>query len=535
MAPLMPTVADLIVRRFIEAGVRALFGMPGGGSNLDILESAATAGLPFVLSHTETAGALMASAQAEITGAPGACLATLGPGVASLVNGVAHARLDRVPLVIVTDGLPVSARDIYEHQRFDHAALLAPLVKASALVGAVDADRIVRDAVRAAATPVPGPVHLDCPSDVAAMTAAANPSDRPDGPAPPPASRSAIPDTLLGRARRPLIIAGLGVRTPHEAARLRALCERRGAPALVTYKAKGVVPDDHPCFAGVFTNASLEEAFVRSADLLVGVGLDPVELLPRPWTYPQPFVACGPWPIVGRHLPVAAQETGDLAALLDALDERLPGDTAWTAGEIRAQAERQRAAVRVETAGFAPYRAVEAAARVSGRARVTVDAGAHMFPVTALWPVREPRQLLISNGLSTMGFALPAAIGAALLDRTRRVVALTGDGGVLVCLGELATLARERLPITVVVFSDRSLSLIRIKQERRGHRTSGVTLGDIDWPVLARSFGLAGARATDAAGLERLMEEASAAGGPALVEAAIDPAAYPETLKAVRG
>ena len=530
----MPTVSEVIVRCFIESGVRTLFGMPGGGSNLDILESAATAGLPFVLSHTETAGALMASAQAEITGAPGACIATLGPGVASLVNGIAHARLDRAPLVIVTDGLPLAARDVYEHQRFDHAALLAPLVKASALIDAEHADRIVRAAVQAAAVPVPGPVHLDCPGDVAAMTTAAGPSGRPDARAQPSTSRPAIPEGLLARARRPLIIVGLGVRTWHEAARLRALCERRGAPALVTYKAKGVVPDDHSCFAGVFTHATLEEAFVRSADLIVGVGLDPVELLPRPWTYPQPFVACGAWPIDGRHLPVAAQETGDLVLLLDALDERLPGDTAWTAGEIRAQAERQRAALRVETAGFAPYRAVEAAARVAGGARVTVDAGAHMFPVTALWPVREPRQLLISNGLATMGFALPAAIGAALLDRTRRVVALTGDGGALVCLGELATLVRERLPITVVVFSDRSLSLIRVKQERRGYRTGGVTLGDIDWPVLARSFGLTGGRATGAADLERLMEEAAVAGGPALIEAAIDPAAYPDTLKAVR-
>jgi acetolactate synthase-1/2/3 large subunit len=158
-----------------------------------------------------------------------------------------------------------------------------------------------------------------------------------------------------------------------------------------------------------------------------------------------------------------------------------------------------------------------------------------MFPLTVLWPVTAPRQLLISNGLATMGYALPAAIGAALLDRARRVVALTGDGGLFVCLGELATLARERLPVTVVVFADRSLSLIRIKQERRGLATGRVALGATDWPALAQSLGLFGARAAGPDELARAIDEADASGGPALVEAAVDGAAYGETLTAVRG
>jgi len=532
----MYTVADLIVHRFLDAGVRGLFGMPGGGSNLDLLEAAAEAKVPFVLSHTETAGALMACAQAEITRAPGVCLATLAPGVASLANGVAHARLDRVPLIVVTDGLPVAARGTYEHQYFDHAAFFSPLVKRSMLVDARGAGRAAAEAVTVALAAPPGPVHLDCPSDIASREAERDPGDRPAAAARITVADADLPAALFARARRPLVIAGLGVATAPEAARLRALCERRGMPALVTYKAKGVVPDGHSSFAGVFTHAALEEPFVRSADLIVAVGLDPVELLPRPWTYLQPVVACGPWPNDGRHVPVAAQAVGDLCDLLATLDERLPADTAWSAAEIRRQADGQRQAVRVDAAGLAPYRAVEAAARAVGHdARVTVDAGAHMFPIMALWPVSEPRQLLISNGLSTMGFALPAAIGAALLDRPHRVVALTGDGGLLVCLGELATLGRERLPITVVVFSDRSLSLIRIKQERRGHRTDGVALGRIEWPGLARSLGLHGALATDAAELERRIAETMTSGEPALVEAAIDASAYPATLKAVRG
>ena len=158
-----------------------------------------------------------------------------------------------------------------------------------------------------------------------------------------------------------------------------------------------------------------------------------------------------------------------------------------------------------------------------------------MVPATALWPVRHARQMLISNGLSTMAYALPAAIGVALLDRTQRVVALTGDGGLLMCLAELATAAREKLPVTVIVFNDRSLSLIRIKQEKMGYPAAGVALEDVNWQSAASAFGLPAWRARSDDEMMRAMNESAATGGPALVEAVIDPSSYPETLRAVRG
>jgi acetolactate synthase-1/2/3 large subunit len=167
--------------------------------------------------------------------------------------------------------------------------------------------------------------------------------------------------------------------------------------------------------------------------------------------------------------------------------------------------------------------------------QVTVDAGAHMFPITVLWPVRRPRQMLISNGLSTMGFALPAAIGAALLDRARRVIALTGDGGLLMCLAELATAARERLKVTVIVFNDRSLSLIRIKQEKLGYRPAGMSLDGIDWQAAAATFNVPAWRARDDDDLAGCLEAAATIDGPALVEAVVDPGTYQDTMRAVRG
>ena len=538
----MPTVADLIVSRLVEAGVQTLVGMPGGGSNLDLVEAAGRAGLPFVLSHTETAGALITSAQAELTGRPGACLATLGPGVSSLVNGAAHARLDRVPIMLLTDSMPAAGRDTYLHQRLDHAALLATVTKGSFTMEADRADELFTRALELASAPPPGPVHVDLAPDVSrkpvsAWKARERNHASPVEPAPSAArGRGAWGEALAG-ARRPLVIAGLGVRDSCDADAVRTLCENHGIPALVTYKAKGVIPDEHPLFGGVFTHGALERPLVEAADVIIGVGLDPIEFLPRPWDYRAPCVALSRWPLEQRHLPIAASLIGDLPESLRAVADCLPAASDWRAEDILVHARRQRSALRVAaTGGWAPWRAVEAAARTAGPdTQVTVDADAHMFPIMALWPARRPRQILISNGLSTMGFALPAAIGAALTDRTRRVLAFTGDGGLLMCLAELGTAARERLKVTVIVFNDRSLSLIRIKQERLGYPAAGMSLDGVDWQAAAATFGVPAWRARNDDEMARCLQDAAATEGPALVEAVIDPGTYAETLRVVRG
>ena len=155
----MPSVADSIVKHLREAGVAAIFGMPGGGSNLDIIEAAGHAGLPFVLTATETGAAIAAIAQAEINGRPGACITTLGPGVASIVNGVACASLERAPIIVITDAAP--ARGTFDHQRIDHRALLTTLTKWSASISADNVDDVMREAIARATADPKGPVHLE--------------------------------------------------------------------------------------------------------------------------------------------------------------------------------------------------------------------------------------------------------------------------------------------------------------------------------------------------------------------------------------
>jgi acetolactate synthase-1/2/3 large subunit len=532
----MATVADLIVRRLRDAGVGCLFGVPGGGGNLDLIEAGARAGLPFALTSTETAAAIAAVAQAEIGFRPGACLTTLGPGAASVVNGVACAMLDRAPLIVFTDSHPAAARDC-THQRLDHRALLAPVTKWSASLTPDHAAAAFAEALVRAMAPPCGPVHLDCPGDVLSApvdaTAPAPPEAAATGPARTAEWRRL--DPFIAGARKPLLLVGLAARRPDAAAAIRAFCAGRGVPAMVTYKAKGVVPDDHPCFGGVFTNATLERPLVDEADLLIGIGMDPVELIPRPWTYTAPIVNCGPWAADDAHVPFAAQAVGDVPAAMRHLDHHLPS-CEWTHDVIRRKLDEQRARISIPGKALTAQRVVEVAAgRLAPVARVTVDAGAHMFPATVLWPVTEPNQLLISNGLSTMGFALPAAIGAAMLDRQRPVVALTGDGGLLMCVAELVTAVRERLRIIVIVFADAALSLIRVKQARRALRPAGVGIGDVAWVTLAESFGAAAFAAADELQLDRAVEQSLAQPGPSLIEARIDPANYDRTLRAVRG
>ena len=287
----MATVADLVIAQLRAAGSQVLFGVPGGGGNLDLIEAAGRVGMPFVLTSTETAGAIAALAQSEVSGCCGACLTTLGPGAASVINGVACAYLDRAPLLVFTDNYAPSTHGVFEHQRLDNIALLRPITKwSTTLVSATAADTINK-ALGIAVNGCPGPVHLDCPDGV--VNQPVDPvrlSETGNGVSKGVEQEMALRcstldpnfDRLVSNASRPLLLVGLGARRNEDAIAIRELCARRNVPAMVTYKAKGVVPDSHPLFAGVFTNAQIERDIINESDLLIGIGLDPVELIPSP-------------------------------------------------------------------------------------------------------------------------------------------------------------------------------------------------------------------------------------------------------------
>lgn len=536
--------AAAVAEALRAAGVPRLYGVPGGGSSLDLIEAAAARGVPFVLARQETAAVIMAATEAELSGRPGAVVVTRGPGVGNAANGMAQASLDRAPVLLLADGFPSSERAYANHQFFDHAGMLAPVTKAAARAtetgGAPGA--MAASLLEAAMAAPRGPVLLEISGGVArgpaaapAVSATAAPDRVPEGPALDAARR------LLAGARRPVLVAGLEATDPAACAALRDLAERLGCPVLVTYKAKGVLPDAHPLFAGVFTGGEAEAPVMREADLILLAGADPVEFIPQPWRYAAPVLDLGTAPRPLHYRAPAAALYGPLSPALSALAvDAGRGD--WPAGAIaghRAAWLRALANAPGGNRGLSPQAVVEiaqAACRAAGRdPRISVDAGAHMFPCTTFWQAERPGDLLISNGLATMGFALPAGIAAALHDPARGALAFTGDGGLLMALGELATATTLGVKLTIVVFNDATLSLIDIK--KGGRDLPGGALG---WPLadfagVMRSLGGIGLRAEDEAGYRAALAEALAAPGPALVDVRVDPGSYPAQIKALRG
>ncbi len=539
--------ADAVVAAMVDAGVTRLFGVPGGGSSLDLVAAAHRRGLPFVLARHETAAVVMAATTAELYGGPGAVLVTRGPGVANAANGVAHASLDRAPVLLVADGFTGAERAFANHQWFDHAAMLAPVAKAAAkAVEPGAAAGPMATALLAAAVAAPrGPALLEL-SGAAARAPAALP--------PPPGdadTASAVPDLaalhaamrLIAGARKPVLIAGLETTEPASCAALHRLLAALGCPGLVTYKAKGVIPDGHPLFAGVFTGGAAEAPVLAEADLILLTGADPVEFIPQPWRYAAPVVEVGTAPRAAHYTTPAVALHGPLAPALTSLAEGARRG-AWTAREI----EGHRAAWLARLAngptaggnrGLSPQAVVEGAQaacrRVGADPRVSVDAGAHMFPATTFWRAARPGDLLISNGLSTMGFALPAGIAAALHDPARGALAFTGDGGLLMALGELATAAALGAKLVVVVFNDANLSLIDIKRGARALPDGALGWPRADFALAMRAFGGLALRAASEEDYAAALDRALVAPGPVLIDVLVDPESYPAQMEALRG
>jgi acetolactate synthase-1/2/3 large subunit len=534
------TVAQLIARACVRRGVRRIHGLPGGGSCLDVIAAFAALDVPFVLARTEAAAGMMAVAEAEAGAGLGVVLTTQGPGMASVVNAVAQASLDRVPLLVITDGWTSTQLVRDSHQVIDQAGILAPLVKTHSRAEGDDAAFEIERLLDAAQAMPWGPVYLELTGENSRRVLADEPAAVPAPGLPPaaPASAAFAPAAdLLASARRPLLLVGLEAsRSAAAAGHIATLAARLGCPVLETSKAKGTLDDAYPHVAGLFTGGAAERDLVLSADLIVLCGFDPVELMGRPWPYPARVLDLGPIDHAPHYTSVALAVREPLAASLEAL-AAAAGPSSWSLDEIRAARQAMEARLAYPGDGLTPEAIVRIAANVAADldVRATVDAGAHMFSAMAFWPARRRGDVLISNGLATMGFALPAANAVALVDPARRVIAFTGDGGLLMCLGELATAAQQGARVCVVVFNDSSLSLIRIKQQSRGMRREAVDGPHVDFAAVARGFGFAAFSASTPDQFRQALAQALASDGPSLVDASIDPSGYLAQSIALRG
>lgn len=526
-------LSAVIARELAEAGANTVFGMPGGGNNLDFIGAVEAKGLRFVLAHAETPAAIMASVYGDLTDTPAACVVTRGPGAASTVNGVANAYLDRQQLVLVTDAVSAADYERIAHQRLDQRALFAPVTKRSVTAGAGSASATVAAAVTEAMTPPRGPVHIDFdPSASSTSPVAVVEPDPVD-----PADVEKL-CRLLRNARQPVVLLGVGTRGL--TGPVRALLDGSRVPTLMTYRAKGVVADSAPNAAGLFTGATTEAPLLHAADLIVAIGLDSVELIPSGWPYAAPVISVAAWADASPYLVPEVALVGDLEKLIGMLGEHWPA-VAWSrsAGNDHRDAELARllAAGPAPVRGVSPQDVVQRARNAASPGTIaTVDAGAHMLPAMSLWGAESVDETVISSGLATMGFALPAAIAAALARPGRRVVCFTGDGGLGMCIGELETLRRLGLPVTVIVFNDSRLSLIAIKAKPEGNGgENAVGYRNTDFASVAAGYGLRGARSDTVSELDAALADALNCDGPALIDVCVDPAGYPDILASIRG
>lgn len=526
-----PEPATVFASALAQGGTSVAFGVPGGGPNLDVVGAFASHGIDFVLAHGETAACIMASTWGALTGNVAAAVVTRGPGAASAVNGAAQATLDRQPLLLVTDTVPSSARQRVPHQRLDQPAMFAPVTKASTVLGADATTDDVTSAIQFAQSWPAGAVHLDYDASAATALGLGSPAELTPIPGDTQALEAAA--DLIAAAERPIVIVGCAALDAADS--IRAALASFGAPVLATYQAIGTISTHHDLWGGLFTNGASERPLLSQADLIITVGLDMVEPIPAVWRYDAPVVALSRMPSTDTYMPRAVEVVAsDLGATSTQL---LTGDHAWSATAGRDHNSWVQSQLTSEPHGgsLGPTELVQAAsAATPASAMVTVDAGAHFLAIMPLWPVSEPRRLLISNGLATMGYAVPAAIGAALARPDQSVVALTGDGGLGMCLAELETIVRLSLPITVIVFNDAALSLIEIKQSAHHGGPGAVRYRPSDFAALAEAMGMPAIAATTPEQVSAALNDHDHM-APLLIDARIDPAAYPHLIRVTRG
>jgi acetolactate synthase-1/2/3 large subunit len=528
-------VSELIVRYLRALGVRHVFGYPGDPS-VEFLEAARREGLEFVLGTREGTAGLMAEATGMLTGLPGVCLSTLGPGSSNLVNAVANAWLDRVPMLAISGQIETRRQPFFTHQVLDHERLFSPVCKWATTLQPNTAGIILRKAARIAMAERPGPVHITTAADVVGAKAID------DQILIPPLQVQAFPMAFaadaasadavarIGKARRPVILAGIAAVRAGAQGSLARLAEKLGCPVVVAPMAKGVLPEDHPLYAGTLDMACNQFVwkFLAGCDLLLCAGFDAVELI-KPWELDIPAIHIDATPNTDQIYPAELELVGPIGAILDSIAEGYRGEQRWTEREVAAHRDGLKAKYyEGRTAGrLNPTDVIDVVrAAMPRNAIATSDVGSHKLLVGQGWTTYDTRSTLITNGLSSMGFSLPAAIAAKLVHPDRPVVCFTGDGGLAMVQGELRLAATLKLDPVVMVFCDNSLNRIELKQAKRNYPSHGTLIEPTDIVKLAESMGCAGAVADSVAALERLLSAPRPNDRPLVIGAQIDPAQY---------
>jgi len=499
-------VAQLIVQCLENEGVSHVFGIPGE-ENIHLVEALSDSPIRYVLVRHEQAASFMAEVYGRLTGKAGVCSATLGPGAINLLLGVADATTNSTPVVALSAQVGMNRMYKESHQGVDLVAMFAPVTKWSELIATPGAvPEMIRKAFKLAQTERPGAVYLAVPEDVekAPAPADARPlivnTPRPDEPSPTQLRRAA---DVLRAAQNPIVLAGHGAARAGASDALRRFAETLGVPVATTFHGKGVFPDDHPQALGAvgFMRHDYVNFGFDQADAIIAVGyelqeFDPVRINPNS---DKKIIHIHRFPAeVDLHYEVEVGLQSDISRTLDALAAEVGSRFEPKIAEQRIRAmlegelERGRQDDRFP---LAPARIVaDTRAALARQDIVLVDTGALKMWMARLYPTFEPNTCLISNGLSTMAWTLPGAIGAKIARPDARVLVATGDGAFMMNSQEIETALRERVPIVVLIWVDDEYGLITWKMDLELGHNVDTKFGNPDFVAYAESFGARGYR-----------------------------------------
>ncbi len=522
--------SDLLVAALENEGVERIFGIPGE-ENLDVVESLRHSKIELVITRHEQAAGFMAATYGRLTGKPGVCITTLGPGALNLTTAAAFAKVGAMPMVMITGQKGILTSRQARFQIVDTVAAMAPLTKlAHQIVSTETIPTLVREAFRVAQEERPGPVLLELPEDIAGKECETARMVPPHPLELPVASAAMLERAaqLILAARRPLIMLGAAASRPRATAELAKFVLRTRIPYFTTQMGKGTVPGGTELYMGtaaLSTGDYVHDA-IEQADLIVAIGHDTSEKPPFIMNDDRPLVihvAYQPATVEQVYFP-QAEVVGDIAQSLSLLADRLEGRLP-NAGALLPLREGilRHLADRATEDRWTPQRIVHDVRQVMpSDGIVALDNGMYKIWFARNYRTREANTLLLDNALATMGAGLPQAIMACLLYPKRRVLAVCGDGGFMMNSQEMETAVRLKLNLVVMVLVDNAFGMIRWKQAVDGFADFGMTFGNPDFALYAQAYGARGCRLTEVGQLVPTLEAAFQAGGVQLVAVPID-------------
>jgi acetolactate synthase I/II/III large subunit len=544
MAEKSRSTADLIVECLENEGVTHVFGIPGE-ENIRLIQALSESSIRYVLTRHEQGASFMAEVYGRLTGKAGVCSATLGPGAINLLLGTADATTNSTPLVALSAQVGMQRGFKESHQGVDLVPMFAPVTKWSALVATPGAaPEMIRKAFKLAQTERPGAVYLAVPEDVEeadvpeSLTSLRVNVPRADEPSPEQVERAAA---ILREARSPVVLAGHGAARAGASQALIGFAEALNIPVATTFHGKGVFPDDHPLALG--TVGFMRHDYVNfgfdRADVIVAVGyelqeFDPVRVNPSGTTK---IIHIHRFPAeVDAHYDVAVGINSDIGrslnALAEAIGHKLPADGGERIRELLAgELARGRGDGRFP---LAPARIVADTRAALGREDIVlVDTGALKMWMARLYPTYAPNTCLISNGLSTMAWTVPGAIGAKIARPDAKVLVATGDGAFLMNSQEIETALRLRLPIVILIWVDDAYGLISWKMDLEIGHNVDTRFGNPDFTAYAESFGAKGYRIKSADELLPTLKAALADDTVSVIACPVDYTANTELIRSL--